>query len=126
MYCRHLCVSQFLHPRSVVLRESTDKGLQTRLMVLGVKPLSMPAFEGGFQEKDEEIPIRSGLNADSTHHMAFGGAWLIFQEEIMLEKGKIWKDGEISCTKMDKDWHVENGVSVKMDELNLVKIEQAT
>jgi hypothetical protein len=55
-------------------------------MVLVVEPLIIPSFERRFQGKDEKILMRSGLNANATHHLMFGGAWLIFQEEIMFEK----------------------------------------
>jgi hypothetical protein len=89
-------------------------------MVLTVEPFNMPAFEGGLQGKDEEIPMRSGLNANSAHHLAFGSAPLVFQEEIMLEKSKILKDGEISFTEMDKDGDLKNGVRVQVDKLNLL------
>lgn len=43
------------------------------------------------------------MNADSIHHLAFGSAWLVFLEEIVLEKSKFWMDGKINFTKMDKD-----------------------
>jgi hypothetical protein len=87
--CLHrwqFCISRLLYPRFIVLEEAADERQQARLMVLAVKLLRMPAFEGRFEGKVEEIPMRSCLNADSTNFLAFCSAWLIFQEEIMLKK----------------------------------------
>jgi hypothetical protein len=47
--------------------------------------------------------MRSGLNANSSYYLAFGGAWLVFQKEIMLKESEIWKDAKISFAKMDED-----------------------
>jgi hypothetical protein len=50
-------------------------------MVFAIKPLSVPAFEGGLQGNDEEIMMGTDLNADSTHHLALGDAWLILKQD---------------------------------------------
>jgi hypothetical protein len=67
-----LCVRQFFHPCTIILRESTDKRQQARLMVLTVEPLSMPTFEGRLQGKDDKILMRCGLNAITWHLVALG------------------------------------------------------
>jgi hypothetical protein len=54
-------------------------------MILIIKPLLMLAFKRSFQGKVEEVSVRLGLNANSTHHLAHGGTRLLFREEVMLE-----------------------------------------
>jgi hypothetical protein len=47
-------------------------------MVLTIEPFHMPIFERSVQGKDEEISVRPSLNANAVHHLAFGGAGLVF------------------------------------------------
>jgi hypothetical protein len=85
----------------------------------------MATFEGGFQRKDKEIPMGSGLNANSSHHLAFSGAGLVLQEEIVFKEGKVWENDEVNLIEMDGDCDLENGVQIQVDKLNLEMIEQA-
>jgi hypothetical protein len=84
-------------------------------MVLAKEPLHVPAFEGRIQGKHEEIPMRSGLDANASHHLVFVGPRLIFQEQIMLEQSEVWEDGEIGFVEMDEGSYLENGVAIQMD-----------
>jgi hypothetical protein len=54
-------------------------------MVLAIEPLLAPTLEGCFQGKVEEISVRAVLNADTSHHLALGGARLVFYKEILFE-----------------------------------------
>jgi hypothetical protein len=72
-----LSLSRLLDPRAVVLGESANEGWQAGLVVLVVESLSVPALERGLQRKGEEISVSTGLNTDSAHHMAVGGAQLV-------------------------------------------------
>jgi hypothetical protein len=85
----------------------------------------MATFEGGFQRKDKEIPMGSGLHANSSHHLAFSGTGLVLQEEIVFKEGKVWENDEVNLIEMDGDCDLENGVQIQVDKLNLEMIEQA-
>jgi hypothetical protein len=50
--------------------------------------------------------MRSRLNIDSTHHLVFSDAWLILEDEVMLEKSKISMSCEISFVEMDEDGYL--------------------
>jgi hypothetical protein len=65
-------------------------------MVLVMEPLRVPSLEGSFQAKNEKLLVHAGLDADTAHQLALGGARLVFQDEIMLEEGKVWENGEVS------------------------------
>jgi hypothetical protein len=67
-------------------------------MVLVVEPLSVPPFQGCFEGEIEEIMVCSNLEADSTNYLAHSGTWLVFQEEVILEKGEMRRNLEINFT----------------------------
>jgi hypothetical protein len=68
----------------------------------------------------------SGLNTDSALDFAFGGAGLVFQEEIVFEVGEVWEDSEVSLTEMDEDRDLKNGVQIQVDKLNFEMADQST
>jgi hypothetical protein len=65
-------------------------------MVLIMEPMRVPTLEGSFQVKNEKLLVHAGLDADIAHQLVLGGARLVFQDEIMLEEGKVWENGEVS------------------------------
>jgi hypothetical protein len=94
-------------------------------MVLVVEPLHMPALEGGLQREGKEILVHPGLNADSANHLAIGSTQLIFQKEVIFEKGKIRKVGETSLAEVDKDDDLENGDGIQMGEFNFEVVKES-
>jgi hypothetical protein len=93
----------------------TDEWWKTRLVVLTIEPLLVPALERSLQGKIKEEMVRTGLNPNAAHDMAFGGSGLVLQKEIMFEEGKVWEDGKISFTKMNKDCYLKNGIQIQMN-----------
>jgi hypothetical protein len=54
------------------------------------------------------------------------GAQLIHQNDEILEKGEIRKDGEVSLTEVEKDDDLENVIGIQMDEFNLEVVKEST
>jgi hypothetical protein len=77
-------------------------------MIFTIKPLLVPSLEGGFQGEVEKVTLWVRLNADTTDHLPLSGAWLILQEEVMLEEGEVGVDGEISFTQMNENDDLED------------------
>jgi hypothetical protein len=64
------------------------------------------------------------LDADTADHLLLGGARLIFQEEIVLEKKEIRENDEISLAQVDKDIDLKDRVWIQMNQLNFVIVKK--
>jgi hypothetical protein len=95
-------------------------------MIFTIESLFMLALERFHQWEIEEIMIRTSLDADVADYLSLDDARLIFQEEIMCEERKIWMDGEISLTQLDKDNDLKDRVWIQMNQLDLVVMKKAT
>jgi hypothetical protein len=84
-------------------------------MVLAIEPMLVPTLERSLQGKVEEEIVRTGLNPNTAYHLALGGVGLIFQKEIMFEQGKVWEDGKISFTKMNKKCYLKNEIRIEVN-----------
>jgi hypothetical protein len=47
---------------------------------------------------------------------------VVFQEEIVFEQGKIWRNPKIGFTEVDKNGNLKNGVRIEMNQFDLVVI----
>jgi hypothetical protein len=54
------------------------------------------------------------------------GSRLIFEEEIIFEKRKTRKDGEVNLADMDENNNLNNRVGIQMDEFNLEMVKETT
>jgi hypothetical protein len=61
-------------------------GGETRLMVLTVKPPSVPTLRGGFEWEVEEITVCAGLKADSTDYLALRATRLGGRDVLTLDR----------------------------------------
>jgi hypothetical protein len=50
---------------------------------------------------------------------------LVFQEEIVFEQGKFWRNPKIGFKEMDKNGDLKDGVRVEMNQFDLVVIQKA-
>jgi hypothetical protein len=53
------------------------------------------------------------------------GTRLIFQKEVIFEKGKIRRDGEVSLAEVGKDYDLENGVGIQMGKFNFEVMKES-
>jgi hypothetical protein len=67
-------------------------GGETRLMVLTVKPLSVPTLRGGFDWEVEEIMVCAGLKADSTDYLALRATRLGGRDVLTLGRPPLEHD----------------------------------
>jgi hypothetical protein len=58
-------------------------------VVLVVEPLSMPPFHRSFEGELQKVIICASLEAESADYLVLCGTRLIFQEEVVFQKGKI-------------------------------------
>jgi hypothetical protein len=97
------------------LRETAYKGREARFMVLLIKRGHMPSPERSLQRKVEEANTRADLKTYTPNTLSVSGAWLVFQEKIVLEQGKIWGNSKESFTEMDEDDDLKNRIGIEMD-----------
>jgi hypothetical protein len=102
-------------PSSLELRETAYKGREARFMVLLIKRGHMPSPERSLQRKVEEANTRADLKTYTPNTLSVSGAWLVFQEKIVLEQGKIWGNSKESFTEMDEDDDLKNRIGIEMD-----------
>jgi hypothetical protein len=109
-------------PSPLELRESSHEGRETRFMVLIVEPCSMPSSEGILQGKVEETSTRLSLLTYTAYDFLICGARLVFQEKIILEQGKVWRNPKIRFVEVDKNSDLKDGVRVEMDQFHLIVV----
>jgi hypothetical protein len=79
-----------------------------------------------FQGKIEEAGTRVGLETYAPDNLLVGGTQLVLQEEICFEKWEVCRNPEEDFIEMDENGDLENGVRVKMNQLNLVVLQEST
>jgi hypothetical protein len=117
--------SRLFAPSSLELGELAYEGGEARFRVLVVEPCPMPTLEGIFQRKIQKTSTRVSLEANAAYDHPVCGTRLVFQEEIVFDQGKIWRNPKIGFVEMDKNGDLKNGVRVKMNQFNLVVIQKA-
>jgi hypothetical protein len=55
------------------------------------------------------------LETHAPDNLAVSGTWLVFQEKVVLEQGKIRWNAKKCFTEIDKDGDLKNGIRVEMD-----------
>jgi hypothetical protein len=108
------CYNGFLHPVSIVFRESADKEWEAGFMVFTVKPWFMSFLERSFHREIKEVTASASLDAYATDNFLVNGARLILQEEIMFEQREIKMYDKEGLAQMDEDGDLDDGVRVKM------------
>jgi hypothetical protein len=74
-----------------------------RLIVLSIKPWSVPTLRGGFEGNVKGITVCRCLKVDASDYFTFRTTHLILQKEVVLEKCEMGQNSEVNLTKMDKD-----------------------
>jgi hypothetical protein len=87
---------------SLELGELAYEGGAAGFMVLLVEPYFVPSPERIFQRKIMKTSTRVSLQANATYDFLVCNARLVFQEEIVFEQGKIWRNPKIGFTKVEK------------------------
>jgi hypothetical protein len=100
---------------SLELGESAYKRKEARFMVLAIKPGPMPSLQRSLQRKVEEASTRASLETYTPNHLLVGCTWLVFQEKIVLEQGKIGGNSKKCFTEMDEDADLKNEIRIEMD-----------
>ena len=95
-------------------------------MIGAVKPLGVPALQRGFEERREELAVRPSLQADSSKDLGVVCARLEFEKIVVFKKIEIGRNGKESFAEMDKDGDLQNGVGMKIYQLNVVILQQLT
>jgi hypothetical protein len=104
----------FLHPVSIVFRESADEGWEAGFIVFVVKLGFMLSLDPSVHRKIKEVTARVSLDAYTTDDLPASSARLVFQEEIMFEQGEVRMNNKENLTQMDEDDDLENLVRVKV------------
>jgi hypothetical protein len=102
-------------PSSLELGEMAYKRREARFMVLTIKPGHMPSSERSLQRKVEEANTRAGLKTYTPNNLSVSDTWLVFQEKIILEQGKIRGNSNECFTEIDEDGDFKNRIGIEMD-----------
>jgi hypothetical protein len=87
----------------MTLKESTNKRREARFMILKIKPSLVPSPERSFHGEVKEAATRASFETNTLDDLSVIGAWLVFQEKLILEQREAWRNSQESFTKMDED-----------------------
>jgi hypothetical protein len=107
--------SRFFTASPLEFRELAHKGREARFMILAVEPRPMPTLERSLHRKINELGARMGVKTETPNDLTVSGTWLIFQEKVILEQGKIRRDSKKSFVKVDENGDLKNRIGIKMD-----------
>jgi hypothetical protein len=84
--------SRLFTPSPLVFRESAYKGREVGFMVLTIEPGPMPSSKRSLHWVFKKIASRVSLEIHTLDSLLVSGTRLIFQEKIMFEQRKVWRD----------------------------------
>jgi hypothetical protein len=61
------------------------------------------------------MSTRAGLKTYTPNNLLVSGTWLVFQEKIVFEQGKIGGNSKKYFIEMDEDGDLENIIGIEMD-----------
>jgi hypothetical protein len=76
---------------------------EARFMILKIKRSLVPSPERIFRGEVKEAATRASFETNTLDDLSVIGAWLVFQEKLILEQREAWRNSQESFTKMDED-----------------------
>jgi hypothetical protein len=107
--------SRFFSPSPLKFRESAYKRREARFLVFTLEPRPMPSPKRSLHREIKKAGVRVSSKAHTPNSLTVSSTWLIFQEKVILEQGKIRRDFKKCFAKMDEDGDLKNRIRIKMD-----------
>jgi hypothetical protein len=101
--------SRFFVPSPLIFRESAYERKDAWFMVFIVKPCLVPSLERSLHRKVKES------TRTYSNNLSVGGAWLVFQKEVIFKQRKIRRNPKEVLTKMHKDNNLEDRIGIQMN-----------
>jgi hypothetical protein len=117
--------SRLFAPSVVELGESAHEGREAGFMILTIEPCPVPSSKRSFQGENEEASTGTGLETYAPNNLPVGSTRLVLQEEIVFEKRKVRRNPKEDLAEMDENDDSKNGVRVKINQLNLIVVQES-